>query len=545
MTGRTRIFFPPLLFLALAVIHTWPVAASPGRLSLNHNADAQLCEWTLSWIAHTLPRHPSRLFEGDIFAPEPHTLTYTDPMLVPAAVAAPVRWAGGSPVLAFNLAMLAGLTVTAWVTWLGARRWTGSDSAALIAGALAAFNAHQLTRLPHIVAAYAWTIPAGIVLVDRLLDDRRPRDLLLLGLVAAATAVTSPYWLAQLAVVAGVGVVMAAWRRRWRDLLAIAVAALSGLVVAAPVLLPYARFAATGVSRPLSSVEQFSATLSGYLSSVSHVHAGWSRAFYRDDVDVWFAGVTALALAGVGLVSSMRCSGTRRRALMLVAVAASGVVLSLGPATFIYRWLYEWVLPLRGLRAAARFGYLYLIVVAYAAAMGTAVLQRRVRSPRAAHAIAGLVLVAVTVEAWSGPVKTMPFEGVPAIYKQLANAPGPVRLAELPFYPAEGIFMNGEYVLNATAHWQPLMNGYSGYIPDSYREAADRLWYFPEQRAFDALRDTGATHVMLHLEKFTPQESAEIERVLRTSNTLELLASDTMGHRLYRVRGPGSRMQGF
>lgn len=538
MTGRTRIFFPPLLFLALAVIHTWPIATAPGRLSLNHNADAQLCEWTLSWIAHTLPRHPSLLFDGDIFAPEPHTLTYTDPMLVPAAVAAPVRWMGGSPVLAFNLAMLAGLTLTAWVTWLGARRWTGSDSAALVAGALAAFNVHLLTRLPHIVAAYAWTIPAAIVLTDRLIDEPRPRDCLLLALVAMATAITSPYWLAQLAVVVGIGIAVAVWRRRWRGVMWLAAPAAAGLLAAAPVLLPYARFAATGVSRPLSAVAQFSATLPGYLSSVSRLHGGWSRVFYRDDVNVWFAGVTALALAGAGLVSLLRQRGTRGRAVMLIGIAAAGVVLSLGPATFVYRWLYEWVLPLRGLRAAARFGYLYLIVVAYAAAIGTGALQRRLGTTRAANAIGALVVLAVTVEAWSGPVKTMPFNGVPAIYAQLGHASGPVRLAELPFYPAEGIFMNGEYVLNATAHWQPLMNGYSGYIPDSYREAADRLWYFPEQRAFDALRDLGATHVMLHLEKFTPQEVADIERVLRGSSALELIGSDTTGHRLYRVRRP-------
>jgi hypothetical protein len=539
LTGRARTFFPPLLFLALAVTHTWPIASAPARLSLNHNADAQLCEWTLSWIAHTLPAHPSRLFDGDIFAPEPNTLTYTDPMLVPAVVAMPVRWMGGSPVLAFNLAMLAGLTLTAWVTWWGARQWTGSDSAALVAGALAAFNGHLLTRLPHIVAAYAWTIPAGIVLVDRLMDDVRRRDLILFAFAVTATAVTSPYWLAQLAIVSGAGIVLAAWRRRWRSAVSIGGAAAAGLAAAGPVLLPYARLAATGVSRPLSSVEQFSATLSGYLSSVSHLHAGWTRMFYRDDVNVWFAGVAALGLACVGIVSVLRRPDTRRRGVMLIAIAAAGIVLSLGPATFIYRWLYEWVLPLRGLRAAARFGYLYLIAVAYAAAVGTAALQRRVRSPRAAHAIAALVLLGVSIEVWSGPIKTVPFDGVPAIYQQIAQAPDPVRLAELPFYPAEGIFMNGEYVLNATAHWRPLMNGYSGYIPDSYREAADRLWYFPEQRAFDALRDAGATHVMVHLEKFTPQEIADIDRALQGSDRLVLVASDTLGHRLYRVLGSG------
>ena len=62
-------------FLALAAFHTWPIARAPGRESLNHNADAQLNAWIIAWIAHTLPRDPVHLFDGNIFAPEPATLT--------------------------------------------------------------------------------------------------------------------------------------------------------------------------------------------------------------------------------------------------------------------------------------------------------------------------------------------------------------------------------------------------------------------------------------------------------------------------------------
>ena len=38
--------------------------------------------------------------------------------------------------------------------------------------------------------------------------------------------------------------------------------------------------------------------------------------------------------------------------------------------------------------------------------------------------------------------------------------------SEVPFYPPQGVFENGSYVLNSTAHWRPLMNGYSGYMPE-------------------------------------------------------------------------------
>ena len=45
-----------------------------------------------------------------------------------------------------------------------------------------------------------------------------------------------------------------------------------------------------------------------------------------------------------------------------------------------------------------------------------------------------------------------------------------VVLAEMPFYPADAVFENAEYMVNSTAHWRPLMNGYSGYTPASYSD---------------------------------------------------------------------------
>jgi hypothetical protein len=310
------------------------------------------------------------------------------------------------------------------------------------------------------------------------------------------------------------------------------------VVLAAPILLPYVRFAAGGATRPIEMVAQFSASLTGYLASTSVVDAPWARRFFTNDVNVMFAGVVAIALAAAGLWSTRQLdSPGRRRVLALIVVAVAGVLLSLGPSTAVYRWLYSWCLPLRGLRAAARFGNLFLLTVAFLAAYGAAWVERRAAiRPRVAAIATAAMLTLVTVEAWHGPVRTIPFTRVPAIYSLVAEAPEPVRLVEVPFYPPEAIFENGEYVFNATAHWRPLMNGYSGYTPDSYRRRAASFWFFPEAWAIDAIRQEGATHLMVHLAKFSPEEAAEISRVLLERRDLELVASDPLGNRLYRVK---------
>ena len=97
------------LCLLLAIVHTWPLATDPGTLSRNDNADAELNEWILAWVAHQLPRAPAHLFDGNIFYPERDSLAFSEPLIVPALMGAPLHWLGASPVLVFNIVLLAGL----------------------------------------------------------------------------------------------------------------------------------------------------------------------------------------------------------------------------------------------------------------------------------------------------------------------------------------------------------------------------------------------------------------------------------------------------
>ena len=200
----------------------------------------------------------------------------------------------------------------------------------------------------------------------------------------------------------------------------------------------------------------------------------------------------------------------------------------------MYRWLYEVFVPLRGIRATARFGTLLLLAVAVAAAYGVARVERGVRG-MPGRLLVGLLLAAVTLEAWQGPLQTVRQAPIPAIYKFVRDAPGPMLLAELPFFPADAMFENSEYVLNATAHWRPVMNGYSGFTPDSYRRRALAFWYFPEEWAIAAIKQEGTTHVMVHLERFGAEADAVRLAVDRRAD-LELVAADGAGHRLYKIK---------
>jgi hypothetical protein len=173
------------------------------------------------------------------------------------------------------------------------------------------------------------------------------------------------------------------------------------------------------------------------------------------------------------------------------------------------------------------------MAIAVFSGMALAWCERRVR-PGLVPWIVTLAVAGVTAENLMAPIETTPFKGVPAVYDVLARDPDAELLVEFPFYPPDGIFQNGEFVLNATAHWRPIANGYSGFTPMSYRERSKTLWFFPDQEAIDTLLTLGATHAMVHLEKFLDQAPSVI-RALDKQPRLRLVAADGTGHRLYRV----------
>ena len=129
------------VFLLLAIVHTWPLASDLGGLSRNDNADTMLNTWIVAWVSRTLPVDPVGVFDANIFHPNPDTLTYSEPLIVPGAMAIPFARLGVSAVPTYNVLLLIGYTLTALAMYALVKAWTGDPWAGLLAGALMAFNA--------------------------------------------------------------------------------------------------------------------------------------------------------------------------------------------------------------------------------------------------------------------------------------------------------------------------------------------------------------------------------------------------------------------
>ncbi|MDE3156176.1 MAG: hypothetical protein KGN76_13825 [Acidobacteriota bacterium] len=533
MTHRHPRLVALVFFFALAVLQTWPLATDPAHLSRNDNADTVLNEWILAWVAHQAPRDPVHLYDANIFYPDHDTLAYSESMIVQGLMAIPLFAAGASPVLVYNLLLLAGFTLTGWAMCVVVARWTGDWIAGAGAGVLMAFNAHTLTRLPHMQAQHVEFLPLALLALDALLHEPRVRHAVWLAIWFVLQGLTSNYLLvftATALVVATLARPEDWWGRARLQKLApyAALAVATAGVVLLPFILPYVHaYRDLGLVRSLDDVALYSASWRDYLTTPARFHYWlWSHAFFSSTG--LFPGFVGLALTGVALATGALRD---RRARMCLAFGVAGVALSFGPAMPGYAILYDLLPPLQGIRGAARFGYLGLVAVAVLGGFGLAALRRRRPAARGRLAVSGAVLVLLVLEPLSIPIDYVHFDRIPSIYRTLRLAP-PGAVVEFPMYPPGHPIDNARYMLNSTVYWKPLVNGYSGYLPVSYNRHYDAFSTFPDPGAITALRAAGVRYVFVHFDALPDATGQAIRR------SPDLISVTTDGKiALYRLAG--------
>jgi hypothetical protein len=527
-----------IAFALLALAHTWPLVRHPSTLSRVDSADAVTNYWILAWDAHALVSQPLRLFDANAFYPEPRTLAYSEHLIVQGVMGAPLAWLGGSPVLAYNVLVWVGLTFTAWAWYWLLVRWTNDRAAGMLAGSLAAFNAHTLTSLVHMQALHVEFLPFALAALDRVLIGARLRDAMKLALWFTLQALCSSYLLASSIVALTSGALVRVgewWRQRWNAVTALVLAAALGTVLCAPFLWPYYRASQdVGLRRPYEEVIGFRGRAVNYLATGARIHyAVWSRPYYERANAAMFPGFVGLTLAAVALGCGI--AWRDRRVRMVLAAGVAGVALSFGPALPGYSVLYDWLPLLRGIRAVARFGFLGLLAVAVLAGFGLAWLREhwkaRALSRTSRSILAGLIVVTANVENARAPMAFTPFEGIPAVYDRLAAVSHAV-VAEFPFPPPERMDLNSRAMLASTRHWHPILNGYSGFLPPSYVRHFEAFASFPSPSAIAALRASRVTHVVVHVDELPHAVAA-----LNGLPGVRLMAADRT-IRIYELREP-------
>jgi hypothetical protein len=462
---------------ALFVLMSWPLATDPARLGVMDRPDGRLNAWILAWDVEALRRAPGRLWDAPAFHPLPDALAFSENLLLPAVVAAPALLLGG-PVLGYNVVLFGSMIASGLGTQLLVRRVSGDRLAAFAAGAIFAVGAHRWIRLAHPHAQVTMFLPLALWAFDRFWERRTPGRALVVGLMLGLQAWSSVYLAAITALALAVAALLAAAAGLGRrGFLSLAAGGVLALVVAAPVARPYLRMRAfQGVEWTMDDVATYATTLTSYAASGSRLYGGLTQR-HLDPArvqDTLFPGLVALVLGLAGVASA-----PRRFRAVAIAASAAAIVISLGPQTAVYRFLHEHLVFVRGVRALSRFSLLPVLALSVLAGLALAG-RRRLLWPAL-----GLFLL----ESTNAPIRYHLYAGPPEADRWLAGRSGAV--ARLPLGEGDTAAM-----LDGVAHWRPLVNGDSGFVPRPYTRAMELLEGPLTVEGLRFLRAAGVTHVV-------------------------------------------------
>ena len=491
-------------FIALAIIHTYPLVSNLTTHLAYGLGDQLLTLTTLEWQRQSLLHEPARFFDSFMFYGVDGVSFFTQLWLGGQLFYLPVATFTGNLVLAYNLAYLIGLVLTSWLAYCALRSVLHDELAAFTGGILWSFALSQLGLHKYPGFVMSWGLP--LMLWALLSYLGRPR----LWKVAVATAAL---WLVfathiytglmagTLALLLALNALLSRalpWPLRSRKLAVVLVTILLATLPFLPLPLGYLSVAKQWHEvRPVWLARWYAAEPQDYLTPLpsSSWYAGWlGQRFARTENThlrvALFPGVAPVALAVVGLGWAVSAPGRRQRLVPVVAGTAAlavlvGLLLSLGPdllwrdqftgITLPYTWVYAVFPPIRALRDVSRFVFLLTIGLALLAALGVKAV-RTLAGPRRGWSAwsAGIAVAVVALETLHAPLTLYPIAAlapispVLALLKTLPPDPLVFIPVEAPTDPNWPDTRRMYWAVTSGPH--PMVNGNSALYPQTYWE---------------------------------------------------------------------------
>ena len=518
------------LFVLLTAALTYPLSIRPHDTVIANDPDNQLFIWTLAWNVHALATAPLRVFDANIFYPQPLTLAYSENLLGSAPFAAPVIWLTGNPVLAMNVVALLSCALCGVGAYVLARRLGLGTGAAIVCGIVFAFSPARFFRTSQLHLGPVQWIPFALASLHTYFDHGRARDLRLALAFFTLQAATTGHGAVFAAVAMGL---LGLWtfalgtpiapRRRLRD------AGLPGLVLLLLSVALFVPYRVVQVEMGLRRyLQNWAAAPESFLASPTTLHSAVLSALAPHVNEVahayLFPGYVVLALTLAALPwrwgaaaplrrlrERLRTSRQARHAVFYALLTIVCVLLAAGPPVSLWPLVY-WLPGFNFIRGPSRFMILGVLGLAVLAGLGLQRLASRCPGGRST-ALVVAVSALLVAEFSAVPLRVVPFRvRIPAADRWLARQPKPFAVAEFPV----GIsprYHTG-YMLHAMAHWQKTVHGYSGIRAPLHDELYDRMREFPDATSLEALATLGVTYVVVHADMYPPEEWTEVERRL-------------------------------
>jgi hypothetical protein len=452
---------------------TWPLATEIASRVAFDPGDPFLNTWILWWNAQAVP-FTDAWWNPPIFYPMRGALTLSEHLAGIGILTTPLILLGGSPALAYNVALLLSCALSGFFTYLLVRRLTGATPAAICAGLAYGFAPFRAGQLSHLQVLSSQWLPLMLLGLHAYVETGRRAWLSLFGVAWILQALSNGYYLLF------APVLVLAWMcwfvigpRQWRQAAEIGAAWALASLPLLPVLMKYREVhAALGLHRPLGEILDFRGEALSFLKPPPMLEL-WPKLGVPTAEDFLFPGVTIVLVIVVSLVRAARpwIDGSThlrfaRVFLFYVFAALLAAALTLGPAApedgwagwlRPYQWLYQ--LPgFDGVRVPVRFAMIMALCLAVAGGVGLAAglpANRLARAVLVSCVALGLVADSAIrpVSGWAPPSRL--------------DLP-PVRVEAVLELPADDRAVNRAAMYRSITHRLPVINGYSGYIPPHY-----------------------------------------------------------------------------
>jgi hypothetical protein len=470
-------------FSALAIVWTWPVAATLSSRIPHDAGDPVLNIWLLWWNAQATPLTET-WWNAPMMWPMPGSMALSEHLLGLSVVATPLQWLGVSPIGAYNVCFLLTFALSGFFAYLLGRELTGSRFASVCAGIAFACAPYRVPHLAHIQVLSSQWMPLALLGLHAYRRTGAGRWLVIFGVAWLLQALSNGYYLLFFPVLVGLWLV---WFVDWRHAPRRGIAIVTSWAIASlpllPILLKYREIHARwGLRRTVAEIRDFAAVPASFTHAAPLMRF-WAEGPAKNYEVYLFAGVTVavLALAGVALVLLRRTRPmllANRAPILFYSSAAIVIgILALGPGgsgdgpASIYR-PYTWLLWLpgyNGLRVSARFAMVSTLCLSIAAGLAVSYLSRIVAVGRVWRTLAGAAVLAGLVA--DGLMASVPVAPPPP----KAILPGSQQAAVMEL-PLDDTDVSIHAMYRSIFHRQPLVNGYSGHFPPHYRILSLALW---------------------------------------------------------------------
>lgn len=520
----------PALYTLLSLILLWPLVVHIRSAVADTLGDPLLNAWTLRWVQHALVTRPMHLYDGNMFAPNPYSLAFSELLLPQAIMAWPVWLVSHDALLAYNVTLLLTYPLCAIAMYALCRCLGAVRGAAFIAGLGFAFAPFRMDNNAHLQVLSMQWMPLALLAIIRFMQ--RPTRWRFVAVTATTTlaALSSVYYTVMFGTALIVFLAVEAVRQRRLIVPRNAAGLLAALTISAVIVVtidvPYLTMQRENhIVRTLDEAYDDSAHQTSYFT-VTPGNYLWHRLLPTSGSQhsALFPGAVVLVLAVAGLRFARRP--------WMGGLAALGVVsfgLSFGPTwgdkttgtPLPYRFLYHHFVGYQGIRGPDRFAAIVLLALAPFAALGAtwlwhAALWRRPHLLRLAPLIACLGGLVVVADCAARLLPTIPVDRSAttlAPYRWLASQPDTGIVAEFPVAATEL-----QTAFYSTYHWHDVLWGHSGFIPTATYQLRGRFVGrddSPGPDDFNALADIGVRTLVIHRPAYPAARLAAITRDLR------------------------------